>query len=126
MRALAIAVLLVACQQAPEPGWLCTRQFECASPLVCANGRCRDTCSANRDCAAGQLCVLGTPSAGTCTLASDTCDATCGGVGAGLSCVGGRCLETCASNGDCPSDGHCESGACRAGPALDAGVRDGS
>jgi hypothetical protein len=38
----------------------CHYNSDCAPPLVCAvDLQCRNQCAGDRDCASGQLCVLG-------------------------------------------------------------------
>lgn len=125
--ALAIHVLLAACQSGASAGVACARGSECASPLVCRLERCRVECAANRDCPAGARCFVGASGVGACSL---DVDERCGAAGnacpTGLLCLGGRCVETCTSPADCPADGECRAtsgiGFCYAPPRDDAGV----
>ena len=90
-------------QYSPIPrGASCSRNSECASPLVCTStGRCRYQCVENRDCSAGQHCVLHGPAGGSCVLDTPghlppdaaycvaSRDCTRGACGANNQCTGG-------------------------------------
>jgi alpha-tubulin suppressor-like RCC1 family protein len=132
--ALALVVMIVGCESSAHLGDGCARAGECTSPLVCRLSRCRNECVANRDCPVGATCLLDQTGLGACSVEIDR---RCGSGGtecpAPLSCVGDRCVNTCTSAADCPSDGECREAPgvglsfCFApdredgGPALDAG-----
>jgi hypothetical protein len=72
----------------------------------------------NRDCGEAQSCLYGADRVGACTLDLDLgCETGVGRECAeGLVCANDRCVSTCRTSVDCPSDG-----ACRFAPAI--GVR---
>lgn len=126
--ALVLLATLVACQSAPSPGASCVRQTDCASPLVCAYGRCRAECTQNRDCPPGASCLLVDGHTGACSLEIDTqCETGVGRACAtGLVCAADRCQGSCATDTDCPSDGTCLHLATGAGFCFDTrGGTDG-
>jgi alpha-tubulin suppressor-like RCC1 family protein len=106
---LASAVLLFACEAAPNRGTVCTASRDCNAPLVCRFGVCRDECHENRDCPSGASCLVGDDGLGACSLDRDLgCETGTGRECAmGLTCVGDRCVRTCESAADCPADGEC-------------------
>jgi hypothetical protein len=106
-RAWVIALLLVGCQSAPSLGTSCTRASDCASPLVCANGRCRSECAETRDCPPGSECIPIASGSAACTLAEERCvaDTDCT---APLVCGNdGTCRAACLTDADCTADGRC-------------------
>jgi hypothetical protein len=123
--AAAIASVVAAgCQPPITLGRPCVRPSDCAAPLVCQQGRCREECSDHRDCPAPARCVTGNDGLGACTLEGDLCDPDrpCG---EDLECVDDACYDPCVG-GACPAGGACVAGACeRPTPAADAGTDAG-
>ena len=118
---LVLVLALVACQRGATPGASCARQSDCASPLVCAYGRCRAECQQNRDCPAGASCLLVDGVGGACSLEVDTgCETGVGRACAtGLVCAADRCEGGCATDAECPSDATCLRLATGAGFCFD-------
>jgi alpha-tubulin suppressor-like RCC1 family protein len=108
---LAAAVLLVACEAAPNRGAACTASRDCHAGLVCRFGVCRDECAQNRDCPSGASCLVSEDGLGACSLDVDLgCETGTGReCASGLTCVGDRCVRTCDVAADCPSDGECRA-----------------
>lgn len=106
---VASAVLLVACEAAPNRGAVCAATRDCHAGLVCRFGLCRDECAENRDCPSGSSCLVGSDGAGACSLDVDLgCETGTGRECAtGLTCLGDRCVQTCDGPADCPADGEC-------------------
>lgn len=105
--AFALAIALTACAERPrfELGTECELATECAAPLVCRLGRCRDECRGDRDCRAGLVC-LREDGLGACELEGESCvlssDCT-----EPLVCLMGRCTNECVMDVDCPSGARC-------------------
>lgn len=121
------AVLLAACQSSPPIGDACARASDCASPLVCAIGRCRAACATSADCSVGARCLVD-PTSGSrvCSLSVDGCATHA--CARGFVCVDDACVNACGSLVECP-DGVCSDGACvaiasDAGPPPDAAIAD--
>jgi hypothetical protein len=106
---VAFVLVLTACQAAPQAGAVCTRPSDCASPLTCAFGHCRNACASNRDCGVGASCLLDANGDGSCGLDVDLGCMT--GVGrscpTGLVCVGDRCLQRCSASMGCATGSVC-------------------
>lgn len=103
-------VWLAACQAAPSTGALCHRASDCASPLVCARGRCRDACARSDDCGPRERCLVDpATNVGSCSLDVDSCrNHDCP---VGFLCRDDACLNACGTIVQCP-DGVCADGAC--------------
>jgi alpha-tubulin suppressor-like RCC1 family protein len=105
---LAVMVLVVGCESGARLGDSCARAAECSTPLVCRLARCRSECAANRDCPVGATCLLDESGLGACSVEVDR---RCGSGGTEcptpLSCAFDRCVNTCTTAADCPSDGEC-------------------
>lgn len=114
-RLLALASLcfvLAACEHAAVAGAVCATSSECAAPLACRLGRCRNECAASRDCPVGARCLLDTAGLGACSIASDDrCESGGTSCATGLTCIGGRCVNTCTDAAECPTDGECREAA---------------
>jgi hypothetical protein len=129
--AVAITLLLAACQAGAGAGETCAANDGCASPLVCRFGRCRVDCHSNRDCPVGATCLT-SQGAGACSVGTDLGCET--GVGrtcpSPLACVADRCAATCTTRADCPIDGECRTSSAGVsfcfdiGSESDAGVAD--
>lgn len=120
-----MSLALLACQSGAAIGTPCTLASQCASPLVCRIGHCRNECVAARDCPAGQVCLLNADGLGACELpAVDVCSVSCDPP---LICAAGHCRVECTLDGECPGGHVCRSGACeRADTIVDAGPSDAS
>ncbi len=107
--AIAIAIALAASGCAARPrfelGTECELSTECAAPLVCRLGRCRDECRVDRDCRAGLVC-LREDGLGACEIEGETCVLT-SDCTAPLVCLMGRCANGCESDVDCPAGSMC-------------------
>ncbi len=91
----------------------------CGSDADCAGGYCvgapdEPRCApcvpgdATRGCADGTYCVDSGGGAGQCVVCRDS-----GDCGAGQTCAGGQCWQTCAASSDCPTaDPNCINGLC--------------
>jgi alpha-tubulin suppressor-like RCC1 family protein len=102
------SLLLAACQPGAAIGTSCARTADCAEPLVCRAGRCRQECTQNRDCPIGTRCLSGASGIGACSLETDDhCASSSSACAAGLVCIADRCVEACITPSDCPSDGEC-------------------
>jgi alpha-tubulin suppressor-like RCC1 family protein len=101
--------LCVVCACSPRPtsplGSDCELSNQCAVPLVCRLGRCREECRSTRDCRAGLVCFRG-DGLGACELAGETCvlSSDCPDP---LVCVMGACANACATDADCPAETYC-------------------
>jgi len=138
-RGIALLALLGGCQADVSVGRPCATTSECSGTLVCRLGRCRVDCVENRDCPAGQRCLLDATGAGACSLDVDACR-TMSDCPSGLACVDAACSNPCTSVTECPADSSCVAGSDHvarcvpgtsdAGPndaaALDGGSIDGS
>jgi alpha-tubulin suppressor-like RCC1 family protein len=99
--AIAIATLLASlvasCAARPrfETGAPCERNGQCAAPLVCRLGRCREECRSPRDCALGLECLRDPSGLGACALPDEACERSTD-CRPGLACVMGRCATDCA------------------------------
>jgi hypothetical protein len=133
MRTLALTtLLLLGCQSSANVGATCTRASDCGS-LVCALGRCRAGCRAQRDCSLGATCLVGSDGVGSCALPDDP-DCRTSGCPAPYACVGTTCVNLCASVTECVDGSACVAtgdGRARcvrtdvdAGPPIDAAVID--
>lgn len=101
-------VLLAGCQSAAAIGASCARDSECSAPLVCRLGRCRNACTANRDCPLGSQCFLDPAGLGACQLDQDrSCTSSCP---TGLTCLSTGCVRVCSTPTECPTDGTCALG----------------
>lgn len=109
---LVSGLALLACESAAVPGAVCERESDCTTPLTCRLGHCRNACTASRDCPVGTRCLLDEAGLGACSVASDDrCESGGSTCPTGLTCLGGRCVNTCTSAADCPSDGECREAA---------------
>jgi hypothetical protein len=110
--ALSLCFLLVACEHAAAPGAVCTTSSQCSAPLACRLGRCRSECVASRDCPIGARCLLDEDGLGACSIdQDDRCESGGASCPTGLTCLGGRCVNTCTDASECPSDGECREAA---------------
>jgi alpha-tubulin suppressor-like RCC1 family protein len=85
----------------------CELSSECAAPLVCRLGRCRDECRSSRDCRAGLVCLID-DALGVCQLETETCALT-SECPEPLVCHMGRCANACMTSVDCPVGTTCVS-----------------
>lgn len=116
---LALAAALGACAARPSLslGTDCELATECAVPLVCRLGRCREECRSDRDCRVGLVC-LRDDGLGACELEGESCVLT-SDCRAPLVCLMGRCTNACEEDVDCPP-----GAACELGPDGSRGCRD--
>ncbi len=128
---LALCAWLSGCQHAAEAGASCSASSECSAPLVCRLARCRNECTASRDCPPGARCLLDPSGLGACSLAiDDRCESGGAACPTGLTCLGMRCVNTCTGASECPTDGECREVAgagvsfCFAPTREDGGVLD--
>lgn len=131
----AVAVVLCAlagagCEARLSLGGACVYDSECAAPLSCRLGRCREECLSGRDCPLGSRCLREpTSGLGACRLPDEaTCAVTCPD---GTDCLGGTCAARCTSDEACLGTAcdlgteHCtEVALTDAGPPRDAGDPD--
>ncbi len=117
-RALVLLALgLVHCSDGGEPvdppGPTCGYHDECGTGQVCFDGECKATasCVERRNCRNVPICA-----GDRCFCSEDT----------------NRCLPACASDLECPADGHCLDGVCErypldysVWPAPESGARGG-
>lgn len=104
-----LALLWCACSARPALtiGSECELTTQCAAPLVCRLGYCRDECRVNRDCRAGLVCLRDDRGLGACSLPDqDTCTHNSDCM-LPLVCIMGRCSEACMSDVDCPAGARC-------------------
>lgn len=115
-----LGLLALGCQATPQAGDACTRSADCAAPLVCAIGRCREACVRSHDCPSLARCLV-EPSSGAhvCSLAVDSCRTHA--CPRGFVCRTDECVNACGSLVECP-DGACVDGACVTGSGIDAGM----
>jgi hypothetical protein len=93
--------LLVACSSKAQDGASCDKASDCSSG-TCTAGACEGAdcscetadCRSRSSCQDGWLCTRG-------DVASDVIT---------------RCRKECKDSSSCPSDKHCDTGVCRAGP----------
>jgi hypothetical protein len=106
---LAVALGVPACgSSGSAPTKACSLNSDCASPLICAIGVCRQQCAQDSDCADGATCVFGVDQAGDkgfyCQAAAVT-NAPCSkptDCMAPMACASDyRCRNLCTSNADC-------------------------
>lgn len=91
----------------------CLADNECAAGQVCNIGTCVRACGASNPCpgtqtCSGGRCYVGGTSCGTATLALCSASAACG---AGRVCAAGQCHASC-SGATCPLGQVCSSGTC--------------
>jgi alpha-tubulin suppressor-like RCC1 family protein len=101
------AAFAIACTARPSLplGSDCELASQCAAPLVCRLGRCREECRSDRDCRAGLVC-LRDHGLGACELEGEACvrNSDCP---ATLVCLMGRCANACNADLDCPPGARC-------------------
>jgi hypothetical protein len=102
------ALCALACTARPtlSLGGDCELASQCASPLVCRLGRCRDECRSDRDCRAGLACQLDPHGLGACELPEEVCTQN-HDCPMPLVCLMGRCANACNSDVDCLPGEHC-------------------
>lgn len=115
----------------------CTLNSDCNSPLVCVFALCHVACMEQRDCVAGQLCVLA-PTGGdhVCTLPTESSCAEGGACAMSLSCsTQGQCGTTCTAadmatacvtGQACDPNGACISMEGEGGASVEAGTDAGA
>lgn len=108
MRVL-VLVLLVGCVEARSgAGAECSRNSECAAPLVCALERCRNECNSSRDCPIGASCIRSELDFGVCQLDDElSCSGECAG---DLVCAESQCVNSCDEG--CLPGSECRDGGC--------------
>lgn len=106
-----LALLAGGCSARPTLtlGNECELATQCAAPLVCRLGHCRDECRLTRDCRAGLVCLRDADGLGACELPQDSC-ALSSDCAAPLVCVMGRCSVACETDVDCPAGTECVAG----------------
>jgi hypothetical protein len=99
-----------------QPGALaddCVINRDCASPLLCAFGRCHVQCDSSRDCEAGQRCIVNDRPYDVCQLVDERSCADardcpdlqiCG--------ADGECRDRCQTDSDCVVGEACDLGVC--------------
>lgn len=102
---------LCGCEARLTLGQGCVRASECAEPLACLVGRCRNECEDDRDCAAGLRCVRDRDGFGACTLPDEEACASAS-CAPPLRCVDGECRNDCDTDADCTTSGWCAAGSC--------------
>lgn len=129
-------MLLAACSGAPHSlGEQCSLNSDCAAPLACLLGKCRNACRATRDCPFGAQCRLDSAGLGSCVPPDELACQTTASCPANLACVASTCRNECAEVADCPVDATCAiasglmvcfdlSEAPDAGRRSDAGIVD--
>jgi hypothetical protein len=132
VRAIAIGLLLCACDPVSITGAWCSYPADCHRPNVCSFNRCRQPCSLDSDCTTHR-CLPGALNG--CEVPQDHGCATAGNAcGASLVCVEDRCSAPCTGATSCVPDAICRraSGSADmicADPSEvvpDAGTPDGS
>lgn len=86
----------------------CELASDCAAPLVCRLGACRNECATSGDCAAGLSCVLDQNRLGACQLEDERdclLDSACP---APLVCRFEQCVNECVTDRDCLGGARCE------------------
>lgn len=101
---IALAVALVAGSVACDPGVRlgvpCELASDCAAPLACVLGRCREACREAADCDAPAECLRTPEGIQACSIVErDVCEDVCG---APLVCVAGRCRQSCEATACAP------------------------
>ena len=86
----------------------CSLSTECAAPLACRLGRCRNGCAATRDCDLGTYCTLDQEGLGSCLVPDEARCALDSECPSPLVCRMGRCANVCNTDRDCPSGARCE------------------
>ncbi len=113
---LSYPVLVLAgfgCGPNPSTTSQCTSNLECATPLVCSLGRCREECRLSRDCTPGLECVRvdldedGTGDYGVCQVLDETDCQLHSDCPAPLQCIYQRCRNGCEMDSDCPRGSFC-------------------
>lgn len=104
-----VLFLLVGCSGRPglDLGEECELNSECASPLVCRLGHCREECRGQRDCAAGRQCVRDQNRLGACQLREEESCERASDCPDPLICQFGHCTNACNEDRDCPSGARC-------------------
>ncbi len=108
-RVVALGLLASACAARPELalGNECELATQCAAPLVCRLGHCREECRLNRDCRAGLVCLRDAAGLGACELPEQDRCALSSDCATPLVCLMGHCSEACARDVDCPAGARC-------------------
>jgi alpha-tubulin suppressor-like RCC1 family protein len=83
------------------PGGRCELTIECAAPLVCRLGSCREECREVRDCRAGLLCVRDSEGYGVCQVLDESECTLSSDCPEGLVCRFDTCTNVCSSDRDC-------------------------
>lgn len=89
-------------------GEACGKNSDCAAPLVCRLGSCRNECNNTRDCPIPASCVQDNGGFGVCQLAREvscSLDSECADP---LRCRNNQCANVCATDRDCPPGAACE------------------
>lgn len=93
-------------------GTQCDLNSDCAAPLICDLGACRNQCNTTRDCALGTACIFGEGGFGVCQLVEETRCALDSECPEELVCRERQCVNVCVEDRDCPAGARCEESAC--------------
>lgn len=113
-----LVVVVAGCssRRAGGVGLDCELASECAAPLVCRLGHCRNECRIGSDCAPGLSCVLDQNALGSCQLALERQCRLPSDCPVPLVCRGEQCVNECVEDRDCLGGARCarfpEGGAC--------------
>ncbi len=100
---IVVAAITTGCADQPRAlvGEGCELSSQCAVPLVCRFGACREECRESRDCRAGLLCLKDQAGFGVCQVEGEhECDLT-SQCPDGLVCRFESCTTECLSDRDC-------------------------
>lgn len=101
----------------------CSTNSDCATPLVCAFGKCHDACATSSDCAPGERCMASDRPFHVCQLPSETHCARTSDCPAGQICAADlQCRDSCRADRDCVGGQQCIHGACAEPAEIDAGL----
>lgn len=109
LMAAALVVLLSDCSaRRASVGGQCELNSQCAAPLVCRLGYCRNECATSEDCPAGLSCVLDEDGLGACQLPAETSCTLSSECPPSLVCRFRECTNACETDRDCPGGARCE------------------
>jgi alpha-tubulin suppressor-like RCC1 family protein len=111
------ALLLAGSCSGVEPrggiGHQCALNSECAAPLICRLGYCRNECVASEDCLAPAQCLHDDQGRGVCQTPAEKSCALQTDCTSPLVCRFRQCVNECTTERDCPAGQRCrEGGAC--------------